>query len=141
MRLPAMRITSNYCPRESSSSQWVCGQHFTIEHALSCSRGGFPSIWHNEICNIMVNLLSEVCHGVGIEPSLQPVTGSSLSTGLSIKRMVPDLTLWHKAFDGVHSLMSGFSTPTHLGIKAPPYLSVTGEMSWRRVHMRNVCRK
>ena len=56
-------------------SQCVCGQQFSIEHALSCSRGGFPSIRHNEVCNITANLMSEVCHSVGTEPSLQPVTG------------------------------------------------------------------
>ena len=52
----------------------VCGQHFTIEHALSCSRGGLPTIRHNEIRNITADLMGEVCHCVGIEPGLQPVT-------------------------------------------------------------------
>ena len=52
----------------------VCGQHFTIEHALSCSRGGLPTIRHNEIRNITDDLMGEVCHCVGIEPGLQPVT-------------------------------------------------------------------
>ena len=56
-------------------SHCVCGQHFTIEHALSCSRGGFPSIRHNEIRKTTADLLSGVCHSVGTEPSLQPVTG------------------------------------------------------------------
>ena len=56
-------------------SHCVRGHHFTIEHALSCSRGGFPSIRHNEIRNITADLLSEVCHSVGTELSLQPVTG------------------------------------------------------------------
>ena len=56
-------------------SHCVCGQHFTIEHTLSCLRGGFPSIHHNEIRIITVNLLSGVCHSVGTKPSLQPVTG------------------------------------------------------------------
>ena len=55
-------------------SHCVCGSGFTIEHALSCLRGGFPSIRHNEIRNITADLLNEVCHSVGIEPSLQPVT-------------------------------------------------------------------
>ena len=49
-------------------SYCVCGQHFTIEHALSCSRGGFPFIHHNEIRNITADLLSGVCHSVGTEP-------------------------------------------------------------------------
>ena len=56
-------------------SHCVCGQHTTIENALSCPRGGFPSIRHNEIRNITAELMSEVCHTVGTEPSLQPVTG------------------------------------------------------------------
>ena len=50
-------------------SHCVCGQHFTIKHALSCSRDGFPSIRHNEIRNITADLLSGVCHSVGTEPS------------------------------------------------------------------------
>ena len=35
-------------------SRCVCDQKFTIEHALSCSRGGFPSIRHNEIRDIIL---------------------------------------------------------------------------------------
>ena len=27
----------------------ACGANFTVEHMLSCPRGGFPSICHNEI--------------------------------------------------------------------------------------------
>ena len=54
-------------------SHCICGREFTIEHALNCPRGGFPSIRHNEIQDITADLLSEVCHGVGTEPNLQPV--------------------------------------------------------------------
>ena len=43
--------------------------------SLSCPRGGFPSIRHNEIRDITATLMSEVCHNVKIEPGLQPVTG------------------------------------------------------------------
>ena len=57
----------------------VCGAKFTVEHSLNCPRGGFPSIRHNEIRDVTADLLSEVCHNVGIEPSLQPVTGEILS--------------------------------------------------------------
>lgn len=66
-------------------SHCVCGHHFTIKHALSCSRGGFPSIRRN----ITSDLLSKVCHSVGTEPSLHLQLGSSLSTGLPTERMVP----------------------------------------------------
>ena len=30
-------------------SKCVCGDSFSVEHALSCAKGGFPSIRHNEI--------------------------------------------------------------------------------------------
>ena len=55
-------------------SHCVCGQRLTIEHALICSRGEFPSIRHNEIRDMTDNLMREVCYGVGIEPCLQAVT-------------------------------------------------------------------
>ena len=59
-------------------SHCVCGQRLTVEHALSCSRGGFPSIRHNEIRDMTAEMMSEVCHGVGIEPCLQAVTEEQL---------------------------------------------------------------
>ena len=60
-------------------SHCVCGAQFSIEHALNCPCGGFPSIRHNEIRDITAELMSEVCHGVGTEPELQPVTDEQLS--------------------------------------------------------------
>ena len=60
-------------------SHCVCGHQFTVDHALSCPRGGFPSIRHNEIRDITADLLSEVCHNVGTEPCLQPITGEQLT--------------------------------------------------------------
>ena len=41
----------------------------------SCAKGGFPLIWHNEICDLTANLLTEVGHEVQVEPYLQPITG------------------------------------------------------------------
>ena len=60
-------------------SHCVCGQRLTVEHALSCSQGGFPSIRHYEICDLTAELMSEVCYGVCIEPGLQPITEEHLS--------------------------------------------------------------
>ena len=45
---------------------------------MSCSHGGFPSIRHNEILDITADLLSEMCHNVGTESCLQPVTGEQI---------------------------------------------------------------
>ena len=65
-------------------SKCACGQSFTVEHALSCPMGGFPTIRHNEIRDLTANLMSEVCHDVCVEPSLQPVTGEILNGASAI---------------------------------------------------------
>ena len=57
----------------------ACGTNFSVEHALSCAKGGYPSIRHNEIRDFTANLMSEVCHNVAIEPHLQPIIGKILS--------------------------------------------------------------
>ena len=62
-----------------------CGKHFSVEHALSCARGGFISIRHNEIRDVTATLLTEVCHDVCVEPDLQPVIIDQLS-GASANR-------------------------------------------------------
>ena len=48
------------------------------EHALSCPKGGFPSIRHNEIRDLTANLLTEICNDVRVEPDLQPVPPGAL---------------------------------------------------------------
>ena len=57
-----------------------CGSAFTVEQAVSCLKGGFPMICHNEIRDVTANLLTEVCHDVKIEPYLQPPTGEALTS-------------------------------------------------------------
>ena len=47
----------------------------SVEHALSCPFGGFPSIQHNESHDITAAFLSGICHNVSIEPILQPLSG------------------------------------------------------------------
>ena len=61
------------CPTSSA-----CGHSFTIGHALSCPKGGFPSLRHNEVRDLTANLLSEVCNNVVTEPHLQPLSGETL---------------------------------------------------------------
>ena len=51
-----------------------CGQPFSVQHVLSCPKGEYPSICHNELRDFTASLLSETCHKVAIEPSLQPIT-------------------------------------------------------------------
>ena len=42
---------------------------------MTCKRGGFPILRHNEIRDMTAKLLSEVCHNVATEPPLQPLNG------------------------------------------------------------------
>ena len=44
----------------------ACGSNFSVDHAMSCAKGGFPSIRHNEICDLTATLLTEVCHDMCI---------------------------------------------------------------------------
>ena len=56
----------------------ACGNSFTVQYALSCPKGGFPSIRHNEVRNLTANLLTVTCSGVATEPILQPVSSERL---------------------------------------------------------------
>ena len=53
----------------------ICGSNFSVDHAMICPKGGFPTIRHNEVRDLTANMLSEVCHNVTKEPLLQPVQG------------------------------------------------------------------
>ena len=57
----------------------ACGNKFSVEHALSCPKGGFPSIRRNEIRDLTANLLTEICNDVCVEPELQRVDGEQLN--------------------------------------------------------------
>lgn len=58
-----------------------CGKNFTIEHALSCAKGGFPTLRHNELRDTTAVLLTESCSNVAVEPTLQKLNGESFSGG------------------------------------------------------------
>ena len=73
---PALRYNWQI-PRVSPTC--ACGTKFSVEQALSCPRGGFPSVRHNEIWDVTADLLTEVCNDVCIEPDLQPLTGEALT--------------------------------------------------------------
>ena len=78
----ALALRYNWQPQRATST-CGCGTKFSVEHALSCPKGGFPSIRHNKIRDLTANLLTQVCSDVGIEPDLQPMTGEILSNATS----------------------------------------------------------
>jgi hypothetical protein len=48
-------------PLQRLASHCKCGQLFNVDRALSYPTGGYPSIRHNEVRDITVSLLQQVC--------------------------------------------------------------------------------
>ena len=55
-----------------------CGSKFNIQHSMSCKKGGFVSIRHNDLRDFSARILSEVCKDTEIEPKLLPLSGEEL---------------------------------------------------------------
>ena len=83
-------------------STCACGSCFSVEHALSCPKGGFPTIRHNEIRDLTGNLMTEVCHDVCIEPTLQLITGEVLTGASAITDDGARLDVAARGFWGGH---------------------------------------
>jgi hypothetical protein len=75
--LDALALRYGWLPSRLPS-HCACGSKLSTDHALSCPKGGFPSIRHNEIRDLTANLLTEVCNDVCTEPELQPLSGELL---------------------------------------------------------------
>ena len=57
---------------------------FTVNHAMKCSAGGFPTISHKKLRDFTTaSVLSEECHDVAIEPALQRLTGENLQYAMA----------------------------------------------------------
>jgi len=82
----------------------VCGQGFTVNHAMNYAIGGFPTLRHRDFT---AAAMSEVCHNVAIEPVLQPLSGEAFH--VSVQGFLGDHH--QRAF-----LMEGSSIPTLLVI-------------------------
>ena len=52
-----------------------CGKKNSINHALTCPRGGYTIMRHNEVRDLEAELLKEVCRDVQVEPALIPLSG------------------------------------------------------------------
>ena len=62
-----------YLPRSCA-----CGNVFTVDHALSCLKGGFIHCRHDEIRDLLTVALDEVAYDVTTEPALAPLSGEVL---------------------------------------------------------------
>ena len=68
-------------PFDDIPSACVCGETFTVDHAMICKRGGFVIQRHNELRDLEADLLSIVCNDVEVEPILQDISGEQLNSG------------------------------------------------------------
>ena len=73
LRCPLLTISVANFPSTISLHLWP-----TL-HSQACTNLHLPSIRHNELRDMMAGFLTEVCHNVGIEPPLQPLTGEHLT--------------------------------------------------------------
>lgn len=44
----------------------ICGDTFSVDHAMVCRRGGFIIQRHNELRNLEAGMLNIVCNGVQV---------------------------------------------------------------------------
>ena len=60
-------------PLSDIRSKCVCGEKYTVRHALSCKKGGFVAQRHDGVRNLLTSLIGKVCTNVEVEPQLQPL--------------------------------------------------------------------
>ena len=62
----------------------VCGDRFSVDHAMICERGGFIIQRYNELRDHEADLLDLVCNGVETDPVLQEISGETLNSGANL---------------------------------------------------------
>ena len=65
-------------PMEGLPNTCVCGLSNNVSHTMTCKRGGFVCIRHDEVRDLTASLLREICRDVTTEPSLLPLDGEHL---------------------------------------------------------------
>ena len=50
----------------------ACGAAMAIDHAMICPAGGYPMAHHNEIRDLLADVMREAVRGVVVEPPLLP---------------------------------------------------------------------
>ena len=67
-RLPLKRLPS-HCG---------CSKLYNVQHAVSCKKGGYVALRHNEIRDNIAEMLEEVTSNVKVESGLQPLSGEEI---------------------------------------------------------------
>lgn len=72
-------------PLDGIPASCVCGAGMTVDHALTCPSGGYPTARHDELRDVIADVVRCVCVDVETEPQLLPVADESL-LGRSVNR-------------------------------------------------------
>jgi hypothetical protein len=64
----------------------LCNQKNSINHALTCHKGGYTILRHNSLRDTVAELLTGICKDVVIEPPLLELNGEQLTRGTITSR-------------------------------------------------------
>ena len=70
---------------DRTPSHCVCGAPFSIDHAMTCASGGYPTLRHNEVRDLTANILRQVVSDVEVEPRFQPLSGEVLPRSANVE--------------------------------------------------------
>ena len=62
-----------------------CGVKLDYQHCMSCKKGGFVTMRHNDVRDLTANILKAVLNDVEVEPQLLPLTGEKLQYQTAIR--------------------------------------------------------
>ncbi|XP_050707996.1 uncharacterized protein LOC126993177 [Eriocheir sinensis] len=65
-------------PIEGLPDFCACGSANDVTHTMTCKKGGFVCIRHDEVRDLTASMLGEVCQDVTTEPALLPLDGEHL---------------------------------------------------------------
>ena len=123
----------------------ACGHDFTIDHCISCPKGDFPSLRHNEVRDLTAQMMSEVCNNISVEPHLQPLSGEAFrfktaNSDFNARLDIAANGFWGGRFEHSFFDVRGFITLVHhlIILLSPLIVAMRGrrDISMSSVFMR-----
>ena len=65
-------------PLKRLPSNCGCSRPYNVQHGISCKKGGFVTLRHNELRDNIAEMLVKVTSDVKLEPALQPLSGQEI---------------------------------------------------------------
>ena len=71
-----------------------CGEKNNADHALSCKKGGYINMRHDQIRNLEADFMKAICRDVKIEPHLIPICKNNGNTTDQAWLVLPCVAIW-----------------------------------------------